>query len=506
MKRFLTIFCITLTTILQSQTIAATNTWTPNCYSCVPVSWSIVSGTPDKSNITTASLNTSVNVGGGALWIANEGGTGTPITLPTPPNGHTHWLSLRDLGTINTLQEAASTNIAGLISGRFYEVFFYTLSAVTDQTGNGSSAYAGKFIDQFTVQLGAGNLQNYTASQNIWQAQRLRFTASASSETVTFRGGNNAVTPGTTNQPKYLGAETVQISVTANAVNAVPIAVPDVGQTTQNIPLSINVTINDSDPNGNISSNTVDLNPSVAGIQNYITTPQGSWLVNASGVVTFSPAAAFIGIATIPYTVQDNYSLNGLSLPSTSQPANISITVNSDFDNDGVADYLDADDDNDGISDIDECSTAVGFTNFSASDNSPYSFIIPPSDLGFVFDIYTLDNSFNLSVNGTNIVNQEIQFLSAGADNIRFADGGKYGINGIPNIWQIVGSATNPMIKIFINVDGTVTIFGSKFSGGPLYPLLLTGAASFNNITWNSQSSNTVSISQMINGTTYITG
>ncbi|RNA61550.1 hypothetical protein D1631_06200 [Chryseobacterium nematophagum] len=180
-----------------------------------------------------------------------------------------------------------------------------------------------------------------------------------------------------------------------------------------------------------------------------------------------------------------------------------------DTDGDGIPNYVDSDDDNDGILDIDECSTPVGNATFSTSNNSPYSFTAPEADLGFVFDVYTLDNSFNLTVNGVPLANQEIQFTSEVGlvENIRFVDGSMYGSNGVPEVWEIIGSeTTSPSVRIIINVDGSIAMYGSKVSGGPLYPLELYGGAGFNSILWNSTTNNIVSISQEVSGPTYITG
>lgn len=35
---------------------------------------------------------------------------------------------------------------------------------------------------------------------------------------------------------------------------------------------------------------------------------------------------------------------------------------------------------------------------------------MPATDFGFVFDIYKLDNSFNLTINGTQMASKEINF------------------------------------------------------------------------------------------------
>ncbi len=143
------------------------------------------------------------------------------------------------------------------------------------------------------------------------------------------------------------------------------------------------------------------------------------------------------------------------------------------------------------------------------------SFTAPVADYGFVFDITELDNAFNMEVNGIKLAKQEIQFQNAGASskqNIQFADGSKYEgtntqTNGkVGNIYDLRGTATKPLIKLVISRTGQVTMFGSKTSGGELYPLVLTNGNSFNTFPWNGTQSNTVKVTQLVDGRTVIKG
>lgn len=112
------------------------------------------------------------------------------------------------------------------------------------------------------------------------------------------------------------------ISATVTAVNDAPVAVNDNPVTNEDVPAVFSVTTNDTDVDGTINTATVDLDPSTAGIQNTRTTASGSWSVNASGVVTFTPVANFFGTATISYTVNDDKG-------AISNEAVITVTVNS---------------------------------------------------------------------------------------------------------------------------------------------------------------------------------
>ncbi|MEY5001946.1 MAG: hypothetical protein RLZZ211_1982 [Bacteroidota bacterium] len=95
------------------------------------------------------------------------------------------------------------------------------------------------------------------------------------------------------------------ITVTVVPVNDAPVANNDNASTNEDAPVSFNITSNDTDIDGTINTNSVDLNPSTPGIQTTFTNAQGTWTVTG-GVVTFTPAANFNGVASINYTVNDN--------------------------------------------------------------------------------------------------------------------------------------------------------------------------------------------------------
>ncbi|MCT3897870.1 hypothetical protein HZQ13_07145 [Elizabethkingia anophelis] len=148
---------------------------------------------------------------------------------------------------------------------------------------------------------------------------------------------------------------------------------------------------------------------------------------------------------------------------------------------------------------------------FFVSDGFTRSFDLPPTtNLGTVFDIYTLTRSFMFIINGTRIARQEIYFDTQpyvqNRQNIRFNDGTAWGRNGIPEIYDMTGEIGRPLIRVVVNNDGVVSMFGSKSSGGDLQPLELTGTNSFNNITWDRTGINTLIVGQQRMGPTWLSG
>ena len=159
------------------------------------------------------------------------------------------------------------------------------------------------------------------------------------------------------------------------------------------------------------------------------------------------------------------------------------------------------------------CTEQVLGETFTAEAGVPKVFNQPATNYGFVFDIYQLDNSFNMNINGVNLASSELEFQQestpAPGINIRFLDGTTYGTGGATGtqkIWQMTGTSAAPLIKVVISPTGTVTMFGSKVSGGPLFPLELINGNVFNTIVWNANSPNVITITQNVVGTTNITG
>ena len=337
----------------EAQNIAATDGGVP-CWSCVPPGWTTSAGTPDISNRFNGAVNNGVNAGSGASWNIPGG------QLPLPPNNHQDWISLRDLGPAFT-EENVEHTITGLVAGRTYEVILYSLTAVTNQDGFNTDYYAGTPIDRFRYEIQGVSNTVTSISQNTWDTARVRFTATNNTALIALFPDTN----GAGNGGGRIGYETIQISITLNAINTAPVADDNNAFTVLNTPVSFNVVSSDTDPHGGgaIQVNTVDLDPSTPGRQTtFVVLGEGTWTVDNAGIVTFTPDTGFVGQTTpINYTVQDNYTQDGLSLPATSNIASLVVNVSADADNDGIADSDDLDDDNDGVLDSDECTTLYAF-------------------------------------------------------------------------------------------------------------------------------------------------
>ncbi|WP_165453958.1 Ig-like domain-containing protein, partial [Hyunsoonleella flava] len=120
--------------------------------------------------------------------------------------------------------------------------------------------------------------------------------------------------------------------------NCPPIANNDGGTTDPGIAIIIDITVNDTDPNGTVEDSTLDLDPNTPGQQGVFTVPgEGTFTDNGDGTVTFTPAVGYTdGTTIITYTVDDDEG-------NTSNEATITVVVPLctslvDSDGDGLTD------------------------------------------------------------------------------------------------------------------------------------------------------------------------
>ena len=98
-------------------------------------------------------------------------------------------------------------------------------------------------------------------------------------------------------------------------------------------------------------------------------------------------------VNTVSHT-QDQIDVN-----NTEDNLSAGITIHNDTDNDGVIDTADLDDDNDGIYDTDECSGL----SFNISNGANHISPLVSVTNYLILDVFSLDNSFNLNINGNDV-------------------------------------------------------------------------------------------------------
>lgn len=157
------------------------------------------------------------------------------------------------------------------------------------------------------------------------------------------------------------------------------------------------------------------------------------------------------------------------------------------------------------------CVEEVGTKGYNISSGSTQTFTLDATDKGFQLDIYNLDNSFNLRINNTLLTTMELDFQqnhTSGSNlkTVRFADQSEYGTGGIPEIWNLSGNGTTPILRFIIQENGTVTMLGRKSNTGPLLPLQLFNGNTFNTFVWNTTSPNTLVVNQKVDGPTVLRG
>jgi len=164
--------------------------------------------------------------------------------------------------------------------------------------------------------LTPGQQTTVTATEGTWTVDgtgNVTFTPAAN-----FNG--TATLSYTVNDNNGAASNAATLTVNVAPVNDPPVADNNTATVNEDTPVTFNVTSTDTDVDGTVIISTVDLDPVTPGQQTTVTTPQGTWTVDATGNVTFTPAANFNGTATIPYTVQDNTT-------ATSNTATLTVTV-----------------------------------------------------------------------------------------------------------------------------------------------------------------------------------
>ena len=195
-----------------------------------------------------------------------------------------------------------------------------------------------------------------------------------------------------------------------------------------------------------------------------------------------------------------------------------------DTDNDGINDICDLDDDNDGILDSDDCNNRVNGLVFDVDGSiSPQTFNFTGTtnaELGFFFDFYYLDNSFNFNINGVDLVPSELQFQSSGSTYgagteslvVFESDNTRYGTPGNDAIYLFNRDGgwngdEIPIVRLVINSTGGVKILGKRTEESAFEKLKIRDTdPQFNTLSWNFNGDNQVTITQKSIGATQLAG
>jgi len=186
----------------------------------------------------------------------------------------------------------------------------------------------------------------------------------------------------------------------------------------------------------------------------------------------------------------------------------VSYTVDVDTDGDGVFNNTDLDDDNDGIPDaIEKFETST----HNLRTGGPTTVTTGPMS-SLVIEVSSLDNSFNLTINGVNLVPVELQFFPqanpTGRSLARFAsDNTTHSSSGNANIWFFNWLNGNPnflLMRIEIDESGAVSLQGKRTVSSPLEDMAIAAPDSgFNTIPLNDTGTNVISFSQHVQGPTH---
>jgi gliding motility-associated-like protein len=179
-------------------------------------------------------------------------------------------------------------------------------------------------INAATVDLDPGSVGIQSNFSNAFGAWSVNGTGNVSYAPLSNFSGPATVSY-QVNDDTGIVSNTATISVGITAVNDLPVAVNDNTTTTEDTPVSIIVTTNDSDVEGPVDVATVDLNPATPVINNTFSNASGSWNVNTTGQVAYTPTLNFSGTASVTYSVNDNTG-------GTSNTATLSVTVTASND------------------------------------------------------------------------------------------------------------------------------------------------------------------------------
>lgn len=175
---------------------------------------------------------------------------------------------------------------------------------------------------------------------------------------------------------------------------------------------------------------------------------------------------------------------------------NVLITANAapivDTDGDGIADSVDIDDDNDGITDEEEYCSTLNASFLASADVGQRTVTINHTDTGYLrLDFSSMDNSFQLTINGTAVHPSVLEFengaLGTGEEYFLFQSDGAF----IGSPW-VANSNGLPRLRLIINESGEAALYGTRSSSSTiLEPMEAQAGTAFNVIPWIPGNNNT---------------
>ncbi len=173
----------------------------------------------------------------------------------------------------------------------------------------------------------------------------------------------------------------------------------------------------------------------------------------------------------------------------------ITATALTDADGDGISDMVDIDDDNDGITDEEEYCSSINASFLTSSDVGERSVVINHTDTGYLrLDFSSMDNSFQLDINGSTIHPSVLEFengaLDAGDEYFVFQSDGSF----ISQPW-VANSNGIPRLRLIVNEVGQVSLYGSRTTSSTTLELMeAQGGTPFNTIAWVPGNNNTFTL------------
>ena len=244
---------------------------------------------------------------------------------------------MRDLGTLIP-DESVTTVMGGIVSGKIYELTLYTMTALSNTDGTGSTYYSGTYKTAYDYQVGSNLTQEITnIGQEEWLKTKIYFIGDPDEDgNMTFKINLGQRSAFDANPANEVLIESLHIAVQLNALELLDTDGDGVED------------IDDLDDDNDGILDTVE-----AGIYAPLGDEDDDGLPNFLDTRDDGNGG---DSSTTDYT-----DANGDGVPDV-----------YDFDNDGIPNHLDLDSDNDGIPDNIEAQTTAGYIAPNSDTQATY--------------------------------------------------------------------------------------------------------------------------------------